>query len=369
MTSLVWAQPSVLLPGYTLTTISSNVPSSGIAQLAFNPKDNTHLYVTRVGSSLVTRYDYDPITAELSNALDVANLAGTTPFGLGFHNNDLYVSLSYGRGDGRITRLSNPDVNGIYQTRHDFIHSIPTGEHDVNQIQIVDDTLYIGIGASGRKGDPAQENLYTMTIARIGALTHIDFSGPIDSDFKGPINYLANEHDWVIPSRSDGLLRHYASGFRNPFGIATDVDGDLWLSSSGNSDPGFLTPDLLYKKVPQGGQGIFPPALFGFGKPHIKGKPIQPFVDLGQSPSPTGFDFVPSGPDAGKVILGRYGSSLDSKVGRDVILIHPETGDIETLITGLKGPTDVVQDPFGRLLTADINDGSVWLLCYGKESL
>ena len=37
-----------------------------------------------------------------------------------------------------------PNASGAYQVRHDFVHSINKGDHDVNHIVIVGDTLYIG---------------------------------------------------------------------------------------------------------------------------------------------------------------------------------------------------------------------------------
>jgi glucose/arabinose dehydrogenase len=363
-------QPTVLKPGYTLTKISDNVPASGIAQMAFNPNDNAHLYVARSAAS-VTRYDYDPVTGSLSAAVDVATGLGEHALGVGFYKDDLYVAFDNGGsitqrpGDGRITRLSDPDQDGVYRVRHDFVHSINKGNHDVNQVQIVGDTLYVGIGAVGRTGNPREENIYTMTIARIVDLGQIDFSGPIDADFKGPINYLADETEWLNTAGTDGQLRYYASGFRNPFGIAIDPDGDLWVSCNGNSDAGFLSHDFLYKKVPLGGQGVFPLESFGFGPPHITGTPITPFLDLGQSPSPTGFDFIPTGPDQGKILLAEVGSStVTPPVGRDVLLIDPNTGQWEQLITFpmTSGPTDVVRDPFGRMLIADHEEGDVWLL-------
>ena len=138
----------------------------------------------------------------------------------------------------------------------------------------------------------------------------------------------------------------------------------MWLSTNGNSDPGFLSPDLVYKKVPLGGQGDFPPAAFGYGPPHVVGTPIAPLADLGQSPSPTGMAFMPSGPDAGKLAVADYGASNNSAIGRDVVLLDPDTGARALLVTGLKGPTDIAPDASGRLLIADYTDNSVWLLTY-----
>jgi glucose/arabinose dehydrogenase len=357
------AAPGLGRPGYTLAKVSIGVPAIGISQLAFRPGDPAHVYAART-SGVITRYDYDAAAGRMSNALDVAAAPGYAVHGLAFHGSDLYASLNAPPAGGRLARFSDPDASGVYRIRHDFVHSIPTRTHGVNQIQIVGATLYVGIGAAGRKGDPAEENVYTMTVARIVDLGQVDFSGPIGPDFTGPTNYLADPVEWVNTAGAGGRLRYYASGFRNPFGIAVDADGGLWLSTNGNSDPGFLSPDLVYRKVPLGGRGDFPPASFGFGPPHVTGIPIEPLANLGQSPSPTGLAFMPSGPDTGKLVVAEYGANNDPAIGRDVVLVDPVTGAPELLITDLKGPTDVVQDPFGRLLVADYEDSSVWLLVH-----
>jgi glucose/arabinose dehydrogenase len=360
--------PDVLVPDYTISLISSGVASANIAQLAFDPDDPLHLYAVQTNGT-VSRYDYDPATGTLSNALIVRSGLGQS-LGLAFWRSDLFVSMDLGGsvnerpGDGRISRLSDRDATGVFQTRHDFVHSIPKGNHDVNQLQIVGDTLWTGIGAVGRTGDPAQENVYTMTIARIVDLKQVDWSGPIDADFKGSVNYLASETEWVNTSGSDGQLRYYASGFRNPFGIAVDADGDVWASSNGNSDTGFLSPDYLYKKIPLGGQGQFPPASFGWGPPHISGTPVQPLANMGQNPAVTGLDFVPIGDDQGHVVLAQAGATNQTQfpVGKDVMLVDPDSGAFQILVDDMDLPTDVVADPYGRLLVSDLADGSVWLL-------
>jgi glucose/arabinose dehydrogenase len=365
---LLLLTPTVTRPGYTIRLVSASVPAAVITQLAFKPGDLTHLYAVQESGS-VLRYDYDPVTGDLGNALVIAS-GMAQALGLAFHGNDAYVSIDRGGsvtvrpGDGRIARLSSPSASGVYQVRHDFVHSINKGSHDVNQLVIVGNTLYVGIGAVGRTGNPAQENVYTMTIARIADLTAIDWSGPVGPDFKGPVNYLASPAQWTDTAPTDGLLRYYASGFRNPFGIAADDDGDVWVSTNGNSDAGFLSHDELYRKVPLEGQGTFPPASFGFPPPYIVGDPIVPLSDLGQNPSPTGLDFVPGGSDAGFVVLAQAGASNQDQfpVGKDVLLVDPVSGAFQILVDDMNLPTDVQRDPYGRLLVSDYADGSIWLL-------
>jgi glucose/arabinose dehydrogenase len=359
--------PTVTRPGYSIRLVSASVPATVITQMTFKPGDLDHLYALQESGN-VLRYDYNRVTGDLSNALVLAS-GLSQALGLGFHGDDLFVTMDKGGsrtvrpGDGRITRLSSPNAAGVFQVRHDFVHSINKGDHDINQIVIVGDTLYTGIGGVGRKGDPAEENIYTLTIARIANLNAIDWSGPIGADFKGPVNYLASPAEWINTTPADGYLRYYASGFRNPFGIAADADGDIWISTNGNSDVGFLSPDEVYRKVPLHGQGTFPPPSWGFTT-YITGDPITPFSNLGQSPSPTGLDFVPGGPDAGYPVVAEEGASNQAQypVGKDVILLDPVTGSFQILVDDMNLPTDVQRDPFGRLLISDYSDGSIWLL-------
>ncbi len=372
---LLVLNPVVTRPGYSIRLVSANVPASVITQLAFKPGDLTHLYAVQESGS-VLRYDYNVLTGDLSSAAVLAT-GMAQALGLAFHGNDAFVTIDRGGsrrirpGDGRITRLSSPDGNGVFQVRHDFVHSINKGDHDVNQLVILGDTLYVGIGAVTRNGDPSLENVYTMTIARIADLDAIDWSGPIGADFKGPINYLPSPLDWTNTTPVDGYLRYFASGFRNPFGIAADDDGDVWVSTNGNSDAGYLSHDELYRKVPLQGQGTFPPPSFGFPPPLIQGTAILPLTDLGQNPSPTGLDFVPGGVDRGFVIQAQAGASdqVNFPVGKDVLRVDPVSGAFEILVDGMNLPTDVQRDPFGRLLIADYMDGSIWLLTPPRDAV
>src|SRR6185436_11489326 len=276
--------------------------------------------------------------------------------GLGFHSTNLYVTFNYGGtrvirpGDGRLARFFNPNSNGVYQSRHDFVYGIDKGDHDLDMIKIKGNSLYVGIGAASRNGDPARDNIYTMTIARVVDLNQIvSLTNQIGSNFKGPSNYVASATECVNTNGVDGQLRYFASGFRNPFGINFDADGDLWVSSNGNNDPGFGSEDLLYKKVFLGAQGNFPPPSFGFTN-YITGTPIAPFVDLGVSPAVAGIDFIREGPDAGKAIMAQSGASQTNNLGRDLHLVDTTTGSHQqiyqfTTNVPTSTITDVLRDP------------------------
>ena len=266
----------------------------------------------------------------------------------------------------RLARFSDPDASGVYRTRHDFVHSIPTGTHGINQIQIVGSTLYVGIGAASRKGDPAVENVYTMTVARIVDLAQTDFSGPIGADFKGPVNNLADPVEWLNTGGADGKLRYYASGFRNPFGIVDRCRRrPMAVSTNGNSDPGFLSPDL---SVP--GRFRWGARATSLPRPSDSACRMSPAPRSSRSRTSARVRRRPAWPSC------RPARTRDSSWWRSTgrPTTRPWDGMSCSSIPSrvprrcwspnLKGPTDVAPDPFGRLLIADINDSSVWLLTY-----
>jgi len=100
--------------------------------------------VTRpTAQARVTRFDYNPVTGILANALTVAtNTDGKALIGLGFHATNLYVTFNYGGsrtvrpGDGRLARFFNANSNGVYQSRHDIVYGIDKGDHDLDMIKI-----------------------------------------------------------------------------------------------------------------------------------------------------------------------------------------------------------------------------------------
>lgn len=56
------------------------------------------------------------------------------------------------------------------------------------------------------------------------------------------------------------------------------------------------------------------------------------------------------------------GDSLYVGIGAACDTGDPADASLTVLATGFAGPADVVRDPFGRLLVADLYAGSVWLL-------
>src|SRR5215831_9607439 len=117
MVHTVRADTDHLPPGYSIRLISTGVTANLISQMAFKPGDLTHVYAGRDTQSRVTRYDFNPVTGLLTNAITVAtNTDHKELIGIGFHGGYLYVTFDYGGtktvapGDGRIARYFNPNA-------------------------------------------------------------------------------------------------------------------------------------------------------------------------------------------------------------------------------------------------------------------
>jgi len=351
------AAPGSPPAGYQFTNISIGLGSThitGINQMTFKPGDPTHLYASRGFSGVVTRYNYDAISGQLSNPLNIVDLTSVPDgmkviTGLGFYGNDMWITRWPGWIKPRptaITRLRDGNNDGIFETRNDFVTGMDVGDHTINQIQIVGSSLLTGIGKNANTGNPAIEQVYNGTIGRIG-----DLNNPVAMNMTSAADRAA----FANTSISDGRLRMYAQGFRNPYGLRITSSGTVMISDNGADAEGSFpeTPDLFYKKVQQNDIGTFPPP----GQPGAPTPTMTP-ITLGSHQGAAGFDIIPSGPDRGNVLLG-----LTSGVnGRRVAMVDLSSGVETTFISGFSTPTDVITDPFGRLLISDLNGNAVYLL-------
>jgi glucose/arabinose dehydrogenase len=354
-----FAQPGAVPQGYLFRNAGAGLPSSavsGIQQLAFRPGDTTHVYASRGFAGTVTRYDYDPATGTLANPFTVANLSGVSDglnviTGVGFHGNDMWVTRWPGYVNPRpvaITRLRDGNGDGLYETRADFATGMDVGDHNIGQVRIVGNALFTGIGKNTNTGDPAVELSYNGTIARIA-----DLNNPVAVNLSSG----AAQATFADSGVSDGRLRRWASGFRNPFGMRVDGSGRLWVTDNGASPEGSFpgSPDWIYDNVPKDAVGRFPPP----GQPGAPSPTIDPVANLGLHSAPTGFDFVSSGPDRGDVIIGTAASGPE---GKQLIRVDAQSGNPSTFMSGFNITTDVINDPFGRMLIADYTANAVYLL-------
>lgn len=356
-----FAAPGAPPTGYTFSNVSAGLTLStvnNINQLAFKPGDPTHVYASRGFSNVVTRYNYNAIAGQLSSPVDVLNLSSVADgmkviTGIAFHGNDLWTTRWPGYVVPRptaITRHRDVDGNGLYGDQlYNAATGMNVGDHNITQLQIVGNSLYVGIGVQKNTGDPNVEKPYNGTIARIGNLNAV------------PVNTmnLGDSSQYPIfdnSSISDGMLRRYAEGFRNPYGVRVRPDGSVWASDNGASAEGSFpeTQDLLYKNLKINDRGVFPPVP----QPGAQTPTITPTY-LGLHGGATGFDVIPTGPDRGNTIVGHV--STNATNGQRLKMVNSADNAVTNFMTGFNTPTDVIVDPYGRLLVADISAG-VYLL-------
>jgi hypothetical protein len=154
----------------------------------------------------------------------------------------------------------------------------------------------------------------------------------------------------------------YARGFRNPYGVRVTPAGTVMVSDNGASaETNFPeTPDLFYKDVKLDDVGRFPPP----GKPGAETPTMTP-LNVGLHVAPTGFDFIPSGPDRGKIVVAM---SANNTEGRKLVMIDPVTDTQTTILTGFSTATDVYTDPYGRLLISDWDGNAVYALTPPRDA-
>lgn len=343
------ASAGLVLPGYSGPNLASPNTSDyqAISQMAFDPGDPNHLYAARFseGSTggVITRYDYSTATGQVTDPITVATVAGA-PLGLAFFNNDLYVSTTNNStGTGGITRYQ-AGADGTFGNGVEFINNIPTGEHQVDQLQVQGNSLYVGIGTKTDAGvdntQGVQESVYNGTISEITDLTKANYSA--DGADNLPLSSVLTDAD-------PGKLHVYASGFRNPFGVLVTATGQVWDTDNGQDSP--VTPDYLYKGLLQDDVGKFPT--------QNPGNPISPLGNLGLDTAGTGLALIPLGADQGSVLVGLFHHDLTNPspaLGNEVVLVDPVTGVVTPAFTGLTSVTDIITDSQGRILLSDYGD-------------
>ena len=129
-----------------------------------------------------------------------------------------------------------------------IVRGIPRDDHGLNHIQIVGDSLYVGNGVRTRNGDfqtfsgdTFGESAYGGTILKITNLNNVetvnDSAGfypatPNSTQYRNLVNGTDPVSSSPFTSVADDKLRVFASGARNPFGLAVDKNGDLFFTNN-----------------------------------------------------------------------------------------------------------------------------------------
>ena len=416
-----------------------------VGQVAFDPGDKSHDYVGTFGGG-VLRYDYDASGANgaaifsnqqiaVPSAITGAN--GTNPSGTGAANGSLAVafhvdpvlgnvmyiapSVPFG-GFGAniplrvqtIVRLTDNDDDGLWgeagELNQTIVDNIVVSQvHQVNQMQIRGDQLYVCIGvrtqnggqttaqnqASGGSGVDQSvpgETAYTGTVSFIGNLLKLSndttttnlagFSIAGVGSGNGSLtdDSLVKVDIQPFTSTDSGKLRVWATGFRNNYGIGIDDDGEMWVSFNENENP--QAPDKLQRNVTLKSHHLFFMGNDRIGRWDVTGDednaglttlnqtvlntgwfdPVNyrsVFVTVDNNTAAGGMDFFPFdfpiSDLIGDVLLARNSAS-----GNDIVHINEQTGAVSVVLEGLTGALEVARDPFGNFVVG--GSGAIGLL-------
>ena len=189
--------------------------------------------------------------------------------------------------------------------------------------------------------------------------------GSDENNLNDPNDELAFQTDTqAFTSTETSKLRVHSTGLRNPYGIAVNDEGDLWVTNNqggatqNQSDELFQSSfkdDHGFNKESDAIDGDWkdPTNLNASAQAAQDAGYFQatevPSALLGANTAATGLDFIraPGNDFDDFIVVARAGNTS----GQDVVLVNPETGEVQQLIDRRAGQlTDVLVDPFGDLL-------------------
>ena len=309
-------------------------------------------------------------------------------------------AAALGVSPNRITLLRDADGDGAAETRETFLEGLnqPFG------MALVGDTLYVGntdgvvafphtpgatrVTASGRKlcgfkpgGHWTRSLLPSPDGARlyvgVGSLSNIGDRGMEAEEGRACI--------WELDLASGGAGRVFASGLRNPVGLAWEPGtGVLWTVVNERDGLGDETPPDYLTSVRDGGFYGWPYCYWGRTvddrvpqDPAMVAKAVRPDYALGGHTASLGLCWLPAGtlpgfPDG--MAIGQHGSWNRSKLSGYKVIFVPfadgrPDGPPRDILTGFLAPDErasfgrpvgVAVGPNGSLLVADDVGDVIW---------
>jgi hypothetical protein len=237
--------------------------------MTFGPSGRLFVMTTDLGAY---SFVYHPTTGAITSPVNaVPNVAG---IGIAFHGNAMYLTLM----DGTIHKLTDANGNGVWGEKGELnvaiVTGLPQGDHNTNQLQIVGDTLYVGIGrrtinghmgawTGGTIDDLGGQGFFFGGIGRTWGDSAYNGTIAWIQDLTQVVNKRGSANAWTTnpPTLSRALIQHdegpfttqdpsklvvHSAGTRNPFGLCLDSNGTLWFTNNfnrtatlGNGQAGF----------------------------------------------------------------------------------------------------------------------------------
>ena len=288
------ADAQFLLPpfdlDFSLNNLGSVSPTGGA--LAFAPGVDDKVYVGTLAHGLLV-FDYDPDTG-VSNGMRAVGQADTTvngggadgALGIAFHQDPThglvmyYAPNTFGADPSaelQLRRANDSGGNGVFgdqpgelnQAIVDNLRARGEGGHQLNNLEIRGDTLYLAIGSrtqnggvdvDGRlndDGNPAGqtrdglqagnaaanpgsafgEYAYTGALTFIEDVTQIGAGANAAGFNLSPTESAHATATEYFTSLDPGKLRVYATGFRNVYGLGVNDQGRVFASENQNEFP------------------------------------------------------------------------------------------------------------------------------------
>lgn len=260
-----------------------------------------------------------------------------TPTGIAFRpgTSQLYVSSRVRNenvdGEAQISIANGGQVVGGLPCCYTFLHS-------ANGIAFGSDGMgYVGVGARADHGE----------------ILSGDNAGQQDERHPLEASILRFNPD-------SGTIDSYARGFRNPYDIAWDANGQLWAS---DNQPDFDPPEEVHRVVPGGEHGypwyscdvcFSPPAGVSI---------VPPVYTFAPSSSPTGIAVYTGNQFPADYFNNKFVALWSSFVGAQKVM-RLGSGPPTNFATGFAAPIDVIGGPDGSLFVADWATGIIFRIRY-----
>jgi glucose/arabinose dehydrogenase len=162
----------------------------------------------------------------------------------------------------------------------------------------------------------------------------------------------------ILSVRQDGSdLRVFATGLRNPYGLAFHPSGRLYVSVNHRDDLGTWEPAETIVVARRGARYGWPDCWPSWRERRLRGGcrgVAQPLAYLEPHSSANGLAFW-----GGRLYVAEWGQYLSRRFGRKVVRVDPATGRTRVFATGFDHPLALAADPEGGLLVADWGRGTI----------